>query len=37
MGATLKRWEGSERVVAGFEAVFEGDSFNVFCTNFRGF
>lgn len=37
MGATLKRREGSERVVAGLEPVFVVISFNVSCTKFSSF
>jgi hypothetical protein len=37
MGATLKRRDGSGRVGCGFKPDFAVISFNVFCTNFRGF
>jgi len=37
IGATLKRREGSERVVAGLEPGFVVISFNVSCTKFSSF
>jgi len=37
MGATLKRREGSGRVVAGLEPGLVVISFNVSCTKFSGF
>lgn len=37
MGATLKRREGSGRVVAGLEPGFVVISFNVSCTKFSSF
>lgn len=37
MGATLKRREGSGRVVCGFDADSRGILVYAFCTIFRGF